>query len=110
MIPSSRISTNNFRISVEDGTTQAELMDMLASNFPGSPIAVVPDTTVADVTEDEVISSISGNLLSAMTLEQRARAIEAVKREFVMPDVVYGIINDIISDNWTDIVFGLEDE
>ena len=104
--PTPLVVTNNFRIHVEDGTTQAELLEVLTKHFPNSGIAVIPDTSVAEITEEDVLKV---PIVASFHLEQRARAIQLVKQKFVMPSVAYARVSNIITDNLTDIVFGPED-
>lgn len=109
MLPSCQIRTTNFCIHVEDGTTQAELMEVLSSYFPDCSVAVVPDTTVASVTEEDVLDRIGSGLLRTMTLDQKARAIEIVRRKLPIHDDTQDSIDTIIMNYWTDIVFGMEE-
>ena len=106
MTPSCQVRTANFRISIEDGTTQAELLEVLSKHFPNSGIAVVPDTTIAELTEEDVLQV---PITRSFHLEQRARAIQMVKDKFIMPHVAHARISSIINDNLTDIVFGPEE-
>lgn len=100
------VRANNFRIHVEDGTTQAELLEVLTKHFPNSGVAVIPDTTIAEITEDDILQV---PITRSFHLEQRARAIQVVRDKYTMPHVAYEKISSIINDNFTDIVFGPEE-
>lgn len=105
------VRTDNFRVSIQAGTTQRELFDIVQCAYENDAhhgIAVVPDIAIMEITEEDILRTLGGSILNTMTLEQRARAIDVVRSKFVMPQEVYIQITNLLKDNFTHIVFGDE--
>ena len=74
-------------------------------------------TTIQDRNEDSlgkhIVNCIEPIILGQMTLDQRARAIDIFKREAItvleeLPSKQY--VQEVLASNWTEIVFGSEEE
>jgi len=73
-------------------------------------------TTIRNRSEDDlgkhILNCIEPAILNQMTLDQRARAIDIFKREsIVLPEDLPSreYVQEVLADNWTEIVFGVEE-
>lgn len=95
-----------FRVVVQGGTDLLELQGALSSFYDGGVVVTV-DTDTTEISYKLVVERLeSMGLLHQMTLDQRDRAYKTVLQHYNTADYNEYIIDDILSNNWTDVVFG----